>query len=323
MIAVEPGIRSLDDWALFAAVAEHGGFAAAERATDIPKSRLSRRVAELEAELGVRLIQRSTRRFAITPVGEQVLQHARAMLAEAEAARALVHEQTQQPRGTVRLACPPALLHAAVGAQLSTFLNAWPQVRLLVEATNRNVDVWHDGVDLALRVRAVDAMLPQDEVVRALALSPHLLVAAPRLLTAAAPPATPAELVRLPTVGLGNSPDAVRWRLHRADGSEFEHLHEPRLVVDDASALLQAALAGVGCAVLPRLLAHDALQSGALQELLPGWTAPPGLVQATYASRQGMRAAVRQLLDALAEGFGRLIEQGQCLAAPQPERFHG
>lgn len=309
-------MQALDDLALFAAVAEHGGLAAAERAIAVPKSRLSRRLAALESDLGVRLIQRSTRRFAVTPVGEQVLQHARAMLAEAEAARSLAHEQTQAPRGTVRLSCPPALLHATVGAQLCAFLNAWPQVQVQVEATNRNVDVWHDGVDLALRVRAAGAALPQDEVVRTLALSPHLLVAAPRLLTACALPATPAELSRLPTLGLGNSPETQRWRLQRADGSEVEHLHQPRLVVDDASALLQAALAGVGCAVLPRLLAHDALQSGALQPLLPGWTLPPGQIQAAYASRKGLRAAVRQLLLTLAEGFAQLIKAQRCLAAP-------
>ena len=141
----------LDDLAHFALVAEHGGFAAAERATAIPKSRLSRRLALLEARLGTRLIQRSTRRFAVTPMGEQVLQHARAMLAEAEAARALVDEQTRGPRGTVRLACPPALLQTSVGALLARFLNAWPQVQLQVQASNRNVDVWQDGVDLALK----------------------------------------------------------------------------------------------------------------------------------------------------------------------------
>ena len=309
-------MQNLDDLALFATVVEHGGFAAAERATDIPKSRLSRRLAVLETELGVRLIQRSTRRFAVTPVGEQVLQHARAMLAEAEAAHAWVRKQTRAPRGTVRLACPPALLHTVVGAQLTAFLNAWPQVQLQVEASNRNVDVWQDGVDLALRVRAPGAALPQDEVVRALALSPHLLVAAPRLLTAAMPPATPADLAPLSTLGLGNSPETQRWCLRHADGRQVEHTHQPRLVVDDASVLLQAVLDGVGCAVLPRLLAHDALQRGALQVLLPDWTPPPGVIQIAYASRRGVRAAVRQLIDALAEGFARLIDEGRCLAAP-------
>ena len=313
-------MQALDDLAYFALVVQHGGFAAAERASGVPKSRLSRRLAALEACLGARLIQRSTRRFAVTEVGQQVLRHARAMLDEAEAAQALADAQRGTPRGSVRLACPPALLHSAVGPLLAGFLNAWPQVQLQVQASNRNVDVWQDGVDLALRVRAPGVVLPQDEVVRALALSPHLLLAAPQLLANAPPPTLPADLARLPTLGLGNSADEQRWRLIGPDGASTEHRHQPRLVVDDAATLLDATLAGVGCAVLPRLLAHDALRRGELQELLPGWTAPPGLIQVAYASRQGMRAAVRHLLDALAEGFKQLVDQGRCLAAPGSDR---
>ena len=304
----------LNDLAYFAHVAEHGGFAAAERATGIPKSKLSRRIAALEATLGVRLIQRTTRRFALTDIGQRTLQHARAMLAEAASVQALAGEQTAAPRGTVRLSCPPALLQLGVGDMLARFLNAWPLVTLRVQASNRNVDVWQDGVDLALRVRAPGAALPQDEVVRPLALSPHVLVAAPALLTSAAPPATPAELARLPTLGLGNSPDEDRWRLSGPGGAQAEVPLSPRLVADDMGALLCAALAGVGCAALPRLLAHGPLARGALQEVLPGWAPPPGLVQAAFASRQGMRPAVRALLDALAEGFEQLVREGRCLS---------
>ena len=303
----------LNDLAYFAHVAEHGGFAAAERATGIPKSKLSRRIAALEATLGVRLIQRTTRRFALTDIGQRMLQHARAMLAEAAAAQALATEQTAAPRGTVRLSCPPALLQHGVGEMLARFLNAWPLVSVQLQATNRNVDVWQDGVDLALRVRAPGAALPQDEVVRPLALSPHVLVAAPALLTSAAPPATPAELARLPTLGLGNSPEEARWLLAGPEGARAEVALQPRLVADDMGALLCAALAGVGCAALPRLLAHEPLARGALQEVLPGWAPPPGLVQAAFASRQGMRPAVRQLLDALAAGFDALVREGRCL----------
>jgi DNA-binding transcriptional LysR family regulator len=300
-------MQHLDDLAHFALVTEHGGFAAAERATGIPKSRLSRRLQALEARLGTRLIQRSTRRFAVTPMGQQVLQHVRAMLAEAEAAQDLVQAQASAPRGTLRLACPPALLHTTVGPLLARFLNAWPQVQLQVQASNRNVDVWQDGVDLALRVRAPDAELPQDEVVRPLASSPHLLAA-------------PADLARLPTLGLGNSPEQQRWRLLGPHGARAEHAHRPRLVVDDVATLRDAALQGVGCAVLPRILVHDALQAGALQEVLAGWAPPPGLIQAACASRQGLRPLVRHLLDALAEGFAELIGQGRCLEPPRPLR---
>lgn len=306
-------MHSLDDLVHFALVADHGGFAAAERATGIPKSRLSRRLEALEARLGVRLIQRSTRRFAITPMGQQLLQHVRAMLAEAEAAQALVHEQTSVPRGTLRLACPPALLHTTVGPMLARFLNAWPQVQLQVQASNRNVDVWNDGVDLALRVRAADALLPQDEVVRPLATSPHVLVAAPQLLVNLPPLALPADLARLPTLGLGNSPEQQHWRLLGPRGAQAQHAHQPRLVVDDVATLRDAALLGVGCAVLPRILVHDALQAGALQEVLPGWAPPAGLIQAACASRQGLRPVVRHLLEGLAAGFAELIAQGRCL----------
>ncbi|TAN09250.1 MAG: LysR family transcriptional regulator [Burkholderiaceae bacterium] len=309
-------MENLDDLAYFALVAQHGGFAAAERVTRIPKSRLSRRLAELERRLGTRLVQRSTRRFAITPVGEQVLQHARAMLSEAEAAQALVDEQSSAPRGSLRLACPPALLQAAVSPMLERFLNAWPDVQMQVLASNRSIDVWQDGIDLTLRVRARDAVLPQEEIVRPLALSPHLLVAAPSLLTARPPITTPADLARLPTLALGHSSSALRLTLYGPGGGHAEQHRPPRLIVNDATALRDAALAGVGCAALPRLLVHDALQSGALQEVLPGWAPAPGLIQAAYASREGLRPVVRRLLDDLVGGFTRLIAQGRCLAPP-------
>lgn len=200
-------MQNLDDPAYFALVAKYGGFAPAERATDIPKSRLSRRVAELEERLGVRLAQRSTRHFALTPVGEQILHHAQAMLAEAEAVHALAHEQTHEPQGRVHLACPPALLHAAAGRLLTAFIKSCPQVQLHIEASNRNVDVWQESVDIVLRVRSEDAVLPQDEVVRQLAPSEHVLVAAPELLAGGVALSLPDDLRALPTLGLGNSPD--------------------------------------------------------------------------------------------------------------------
>ncbi len=309
--------QRFEELASFAHVVEHGGFTAAERATGVPKSRLSRHLAQLEASMGVRLIQRSTRRFAVTDIGRQVLTHARAMLQEAEAAHTLTEEHSGAPRGIVRLACPPALLGAAVAPLLVAFLNAWPQVQLRVQASNRNIDVWNDGVDLALRVRTAGAELPLEEIMRPLALSPHLLVAAPRLLATVSPHVTPGDLARLPTLGLGNSPEEQRWVLLGPAGARAEHPHTPRLIADDTTMLLDAALAGVGCAVLPRMLAHDALASGTLQEVLPGWAPPPGMVQAVYASREGMRPAVRKLIDSLAEGFKSLIAHGRCVEAPQ------
>lgn len=309
-------MQDLNDLAYFAAVAEHGGFAPASRALGVPKSKLSRRVARLEQRLGVRLLHRTTRRFAVTEVGAEYLRHCRAMLSEAEQAEASVAEQASEPSGTVRLSCPPTLLHDAVGPILTRFLNEWPKVSLHVQASNRSVDVWHDGVDFALRVRDADAMLPAEEIVKPLAISPHVLVCAPPLLTNAAPPSIPQELARLPTLGLGNAPEQTVWTLLGPAGEKVEVPHNPRLVVDDMTALLCAALAGVGVAELPLLTAHDALRRGDLQALLPGWEPPGGHVQAAFASRRGMRPAVRKVLDALAAGFAELAAEGRCLSVP-------
>ena len=189
---------------------------------------------------------------------------------------------------------------------LARVLNAWPQIQLRVQATNRPVDVWEGGVDFALRVRQPDAVLPAEETVKPLAASPHLLVAAPALLANAAPPATPQDLLHLPTLGLGNAPEEALWTLRNPAGEQVMLPHRPRLVVDDMASLLCAALAGVGCAVLPRMLAADALARGELLEILPGWAPPAGQVQAAFATRRGMRPAVRQVLDALAAEFQAL-----------------
>ncbi len=287
------------DLAYFALVAEHGGFAAAARAGNIPKSRLSRHVAGLEASLGVRLAQRSTRRFALTRMGEQVLRHAQAMLAEAQAVQDLVNEQTHEPTGRVYLSCPPALLHASVGSVLNAFIKAWDKVELHIEATNRNVDVWQDGVDLVLRARDPQAPLPQDEIVIQLAPSEHVLAASPALLASRGALKKPADLHKLPSLGLGNSAQAYSWKLQHSDGRQVEINHRPCLVVDDMNVLVQAALDGLGCAILPRTMIAQALADGSLQLILPDWTPPANVLQLAYASRRGQRAAVRKLIEHL------------------------
>src|SRR5688572_13668778 len=138
-------MAELDDLALFSAVVEHGGFAAAERALGTPKSRLSRRVAALEADLGVRLLQRSTRRFSVTDVGQDVYRHARAMLEEARAAREAVARLSAVPRGLVRLSCPVAFAQSQLSQLLPEFLDAHPQVQLQVHVSNRRVDLIEEG----------------------------------------------------------------------------------------------------------------------------------------------------------------------------------
>src|SRR4249919_3656376 len=120
----------LNDLQFFAGVVEHGGYAAAERALGIPKSRLSRRIAQLEADLGVRLLQRSTRKFAVTDVGQSVYRHAQSMLAEAQAAREAVERVSAEPRGVVKVGTPAALAQDMLAQLLPEFLRRYPLVRL-------------------------------------------------------------------------------------------------------------------------------------------------------------------------------------------------
>lgn len=173
-------MQDLNDFAWFVQVVDHGGFAAAGRALDQPKSKLSRRIAQLEARLGVRLIHRTTRHFTVTEVGQTFYQHCKAMLIEAEAAQDAVATLQSEPRGTVRIVCPVTLLHVHVGPMLARFMVRYPGINVQLEATNRRVDVVAEGVDVAIRVRP-RPFEDSDLVMRVLADRGHRLVASPEL----------------------------------------------------------------------------------------------------------------------------------------------
>lgn len=146
-------MQDLNDMVFFAEVAERGGFAAASRALGIPKSRLSRRVAELEDQLGVQLMQRSTRRLSLTPAGEIYLRHAASVRDAARAASEAVAQVQTEPSGLVRLSCPVTISHSGLAQVLPTFLERYPAVRIDMRVINRPVDLIEEGIDIALRVR--------------------------------------------------------------------------------------------------------------------------------------------------------------------------
>ena len=292
----------LNDLLLYARVVEHGGYSAAARALGLPTSRLSRRIAALEARLGVRLLNRTSRRVTVTDVGRVYYGHCAAMLAEAEAARESIERTRSAPRGLIRVSCPFGLLQAGVAAIVSRFLVDHAEVRVRLEAINRRVDVVDEGYDLAIRVR-VPPLDDSDLVVRPLATSPSFLVGSPWLFARHGRPQTAAELAQLPTLDMSRAGDQHHWHFKLDGGETVAVAHLPRLVTDDFGALRRAALDGVGVATLPRFMVCDDLGSGALERVLPELTAPAGLVHAVYASRRGQLPAVRAFLDALVAGF--------------------
>lgn len=297
--------RDLNDLYYFVQVVEHGGFAPAGRALNQPKSKLSRRIALLEARLGMRLIQRSTRRFTVTDVGQTYYAHCRAMLVEADAADeaiALLHEE---PRGIVRVSCPVVLLDSLVGTMIAAFMAACPRVEIHLEATNRRVDVVGEGIDVAIRVRP-PPLEDSDLALRVLAERGQCLVASPALLRELGTPAVPADLTRLPSLDHGVPQAAHVWRLRGPDGAQAEIHHQPRLVTGGMLALRAAAVAGVGVVQLPTMMVRDEVERGDLVTVLPTWAPRREIVHAVFASRRGLLPAVRALLDFLTERFAEL-----------------
>ena len=292
-------MNDLNDMLFFAEVAERGGFSAAARALGLPKQRLSRRVAELEARLGVRLLQRTTRKLSLTAIGEQYLRHCQAVRDESQAADEIVAQARREPSGLVRLSCPVTLAQTVVGPMMPRFLARYPRVRVAMEISNRVVDVVDEGIDLALRVRPSVGDGGR-LVARVLGRSRALLVASPALLQRQGRPDDPGALAGLDTVAMSGADGPAVWPLSGPEGRSHRHEHRPRYVADDLVSLKFAVVAGVGMAPLPDYLCEDELRDGTLVEVLPGWEPAAGIVHAVFASRRGMVPAVRVLLDFLA-----------------------
>lgn len=286
----------LNDLRLFTKVAQLGGFTAAGRTLGLPKSRLSRRIAALEEQLGVRLLQRSTRRLSLTEVGESFLRHCETILAEAEAAEQTVAQARSEPSGLVRITCPPIMAQTMVAPLLNSFMAEHPAVRIAMELTGRRVDVIEDRVDIAFRVRRPPTE-PSDVVVRMLAQTREVIVAAPALLDRLGRPAEPADLIRLGTLDLHRADGRHVWTLIDAAGATQSVSHVPRLATDDMFTLRQAAIDGLGAALLPDYICRFAIGTGQLEHILPDWRAPEGEVQVVFASRRGLVPAVRALID--------------------------
>jgi DNA-binding transcriptional LysR family regulator len=290
----------LNDFAYFAEVVAHGGFSAAARVLKEPKSKLSRRIAALEKRLGLRLIERSSRRFRVTDIGDAFYARCRAILAEAEQAEALVAHARAEPHGRIRFSCPTGMIEEISGLVLA-FLARFPKVRLQLVPIDRAVDLIEERIDVALRVRTVltgDAAL----TVRSLGGSTRILVGSPQLASRLRDLDHLASFATLATADQGEFAD---WFLETDDGRSQVFRHEPRMGCGDFGAVRDAAVAGLGIALLPDHLCRQALDSGDLVRVLPDWRGRRGVVHLVFTTRQGLPPAVRALIDHLAAGFAK------------------
>lgn len=292
-------LPDLNDLYFFAAVVEHGGFSAASRALGVPKSRLSKRVSQLEEGLGVRLLQRTTRKFVVTEAGERFYRHCQAMLAEARAATDAVAELGGEPHGIVRVSCPVSVAQSMLAPRLPEFLAEHPAVQVRLLVSNRRVDLVGEGFDVAIRVREKldsDALL----VARSLGSSRVVLVASPEFLASHGEPRDPEALSGLPVLSMHEQEGEQTWDLYDEACSKTTVVVQPRLVCGDFRVLVDAALAGTGIAWVPESACAAELRSGRLRVVLPGWGLPQGTLHIVYPSRRGMLPAVRAMVEFLA-----------------------
>lgn len=296
----------LNDYYYFVQSVDHGGFSATGRALDIPKSTLSRRVIALESRLGVRLIERTSRRFVLTDVGRDFYRHAQAMLIEADAAEEVVTRRLAEPSGTIRLTCSIGMARF-LADPLMRFLAAHPKVNLVQMTTNRYVDLVEEGFDIG--VRGHSRPLPDSRLIqRRLTPTPWHAFAAPGHLDREGTPEQPQELAQHAAVALGTRSDEAAWHLHTDSGEEVVVPFVPRLRSDDLETLKTAAIAGLGLVSLPAYLARDEVSQGRLRRILPTWVTQSGAeVTLLTPSRRGQLPSVRALIDFLVAKFPQIV----------------
>ncbi len=296
----------MNDYFYFVHVVEKKGFSPAGRALNIPKSRLSRHVNQLEEKLGVRLIQRSSRHFNVTDAGEALYLHARTAIDEIEAANVAVKQQANTLTGTVRLSCSVGMAQFAICEIVSNFLKDNPKVEIVQQVTNETVDLIEAGVDMA--IRAHTGQLPDSSLIqRHLAPAVWGLFASPSYLEKNGMPTTPEELEGHSGLKLGWKPEVGHWALRDLDGSDFSIPYQPCLCSDDMVTLKHAASTGLGIIGLPTYICRDDVKVNRLVRVLPEWTAGDAEISLLMPSRRGVTPAVTEFANYLREWLPKKV----------------
>ncbi|MEZ2904178.1 LysR family transcriptional regulator [Acinetobacter terrestris] len=297
-------LSDLDDFYCFALVVEHGGFSAAERATDIPKSKLSRRVYNLEEHLGIRLIQRSSRHFAVTDIGMNIYRHAQVMMNAAQAAHDLVDHLSTQPRGVIKVSLPVSIAQNEIAKILPQFLKTYPEIKIQLIVSNRRVDVINEGIDIALRVRS---NLDEDPslVIRKFENIEQHLFASQAYLNEFGELKQPEDLSQHQILSMADEHLDQHIVVHDEKNNQKKIKVNPMVMGSDLMMLAQLTRQNCGIALLPDTIVQDYVQSGELVRVLPNWKAPHGIFHAVYPSRRGLLPAVRVFIDYLVEQLSK------------------
>ncbi len=283
----------LNEIVVFARVVQAGSFTGAARALDLPKSTVSRKVTALEERLGARLLQRTTRKLSLTEAGRAYYEHSARVVGEVEEAERAVGNLQDAPRGLLRLTTP--LNFDFVAPVATEFLARHPDVQLEIVCTDRVAGLVEEGFDLAIRAgRLADSTL----IGRRLASLRSYLVASPAYLGERGRPRSPDDLVRHSCLLFSGGSVRGAWRLLR-EGRKIEVALRARLVVNDFDLLYEAAVAGLGIAMVPEHRCLNDLRRGRLERVLPRWSSPETALHAVYPSTRHLSPAMKAFLDHL------------------------
>jgi DNA-binding transcriptional LysR family regulator len=267
-------LPDLEGLAIFAKVAETRSFAGAAAELNLSKATVSKAVSRVEARLKTRLLNRTSRRIALTEAGRQLSDRASHILAEGEAAENEALDRSVAVRGLVRLAAPMSFGILHVAPLLPEFLTKYPEVSIDLHLSDATVDMIGDGFDAAIRI----AVLPDSSLIaRRLCGMPRYVVGSPSYLEKHGVPRHPLHLAEHACITYGHAA-AETWRFTHKNGKSATVRPSGPLRINNGDAMLPALIAGVGLGILPEFILRDALDSGQLERLLADWLVPPGAV---------------------------------------------
>ncbi len=287
-----------NDLMLFARIVEAGSFSLAAQRVELPKSTVSRRISQLEAKLGERLLQRTTRKLVLTEFGAGLLDHARRVVDEVEAAQAMAQHRQLEPMGRLRISMPGDFANLGLSQVIATFLERYPQVALELDLSPRRVDLLAENFDIAIRM----GELPDDSslAARRVVLERMRLCASPAYIQRRGMPDHPEDLAGHDLLCiLSRNGGAAAWQLQRDKVSWSREL-QARLCANSPDLLVRMALAGQGIAATSELFSGPYLDSGELVAVLPDWELPQVTGWAVFPGRRLMPAKTRAFLDLMA-----------------------
>jgi len=299
-VTMSETMNPYEDMRIFAQVLEAGSFTAAADRLGMSKQSVSRRLMQLEERLGVRLLNRSTRRLDATPLGQHYYQSALRLLGEVQQVEHDISGQAQALRGTLRLSAPLSFAMSHLGCLLTEFLQLHPQVDVEVDLSDRAVDLIGEGYDLALRIGALE---DSSLIARRIASVERVYCASPAYLQARGVPLKPEDLAGHDCLPYGHSRQ-VQWQFRQGGKAQAIQV-AGRMRANNGELLRDAAIAGMGVTYLPTFIVGQALADGRLVNVLEEWTPPALQLSAVYPQHRQVARPVQGFVSFLRE---RLVQ---------------